>query len=436
MARQRQPLDPRVAAARAVQKVLAGESLNQCLPPLVDSVAERERGLLQQLSYGCLRLYPRLDALLAQLLEKPLRSKDADVHALLLLGLYQLVATRIPDHAAVSTTVAATAALGKGWARGLCNGVLRRYTREAEALQSALDPASAAAHPAWLYRQLQQEWPAQLAEVLEANNSQPPMTLRLDLSRLDRDDYLIQLQSAGLRGRPGLLSDAAVYLEQATDVGLLPGFAEGLVSVQDEAAQLAAPLLDCHPGDRVLDACAAPGGKTGHILERTPGVSLVAMDIDPLRLERVKANLQRLQRPAELLLGDGASPPAALTDRQFDRILVDAPCSASGVIRRHPDIKVLRRADDAAGFAQQQLAILEGLWPLLAPGGSLLYVTCSIFAQENDDLVARFLDARPEARTAPIPQSWGYAAGLGRQLLPEAGGPDGLYFALLNRATQ
>lgn len=434
MAQQRRPLDPRVAAARAVQKVLAGESLNQCLPPLVASVAERERGLLQQLSYGCLRLYPRLQALLGQLLDKPLRAKDADVHALLLIGLYQLAETRIPDHAAVSTTVAATATLGKGWARGLCNGVLRRYAREADTLEQALDPASAAAHPAWLYDEIRQQWPARFASVLEANNSQPPMTLRIDLSRLSRDEYLAQLQAAGLGGRPGPLSAAAVYLEQATDVGQLPGFAEGLVSVQDEAAQLAAPLLDCRPGDRVLDACAAPGGKTGHILECSPGLSLAAMDIDPTRLERVAANLQRLQRAAELLVGDGASPPAALAARRFDRILVDAPCSATGVIRRHPDIKVLRRPDDPAGFASQQLAILEGLWPLLAPGGSLLYVTCSILAQENDDLVASFLSAHPQARAEPIPQPWGCATDLGRQLLPEPGGADGLYFALLRSA--
>jgi 16S rRNA (cytosine967-C5)-methyltransferase len=260
------------------------------------------------------------------------------------------------------------------------------------------------------------------------------MTLRIDLNRLNRDTYLAQLQAAGLRGRPGPLSTAAVYLEQATDVGRLPGFAEGLVSVQDEAAQLAAPLLDCRPGDRVLDACAAPGGKTGHILECTPGLNLAAMDIDPTRLERVAANLQRLQRTAELLVGDGASPPAALAARRFDRILVDAPCSATGVIRRHPDIKVLRRPDDPAGFASQQLAILEGLWPLLAPGGSLLYVTCSILAEENDGLVARFLGTCPEARAEPIPQQWGCATDLGRQLLPEPGGADGLYFARLRRA--
>lgn len=425
-------LNVRAAAAKCLGAVLAGQSLNQALPPLLDRVQPRDRGLLQQLCYGSLRRGPRLLQLLAQLLDKPLRDKDRDIRGLLLCGLYQLEDTRIPPHAAVAETVAATAALKKTWARGLTNAVLRRYLREREQLESSLTPAARACHPEWLYLQFQRQWPQQLQQLLAANNSQPPMTLRVNRARLSRDDYLLILQNQGIAARPGALGPDAVYLESAQDVSTLPGFDTGLVSVQDEAAQLAAHLLGARSGERVLDACAAPGGKACHILEIAGSLSeLVAMDSDPVRLQRVRDNLDRLDLEATVVTGDGGNPPTQLEPASFDRILVDAPCSASGVIRRHPDIKLLRRETDIASFAQQQLDLLSGLWPLLKPGGTLLYATCSILARENDDVLKRFVEQTPDAQGLPIAAEWGAGTAFGRQLLPSADGPDGLYYGLM-----
>ena len=427
--------DTRALAARTLGAVLSGQSLNQALPNALKQVTPRDRGLLQQLCYGTLRQAPRLQALLAQLLDKPLRDKDRDVEGLLLCGLYQLEDTRIPDHAAVSATVAATAGLKKNWARGMSNAILRRFLREREALVAALPEAATLAHPDWILSALKAQSPGHWQDIIAANNQQPPMTLRVNLLQTSRDDYLRQLEDAGIEATAGALSPAAIYLGAPTDVQELPGFEQGLVSVQDEAAQLAAIALGARPGERVLDACAAPGGKTCHILESEPGLGeLVAMDVDGARLGRVAENLERLQLSAQLLEGDGASPPSSLTPASFDRILVDAPCSASGVIRRHPDIKVLRREKDVAGFARQQLAILAGLWPLLKPGGRLLYVTCSVFSAENSGVVKQHLQAHPDAAVLPIEQAWGEATAVGRQVLPAAAGPDGLFYAMLQKS--
>jgi 16S rRNA (cytosine967-C5)-methyltransferase len=427
--------DCRAAAARTLARVMAGQSLKQALPEQLDAVAPRDRGLLQELCYGTLRQEPRLHALARQLMDKPLRSKDRDVEALILVGLYQLSDTRVPDHAAVASTVAATRSLGKGWARGLVNALLRRYLREHETLEAALQAAARAAHPAWLYRRLQRDWGERAAGILAANNTRPPMTLRVNLARVTRDAYRAQLDAAGLASRPGTLAASALYLERAVDVGELPGFAEGLVSVQDEAAQLAAELLDPRPGERVLDACAAPGGKTCHSLERQGQLGeMVALEIDPERASRVQQNLDRLGLSARLLVADAAHPPAELEAGSFDRILVDAPCSASGVIRRHPDIKLLRRESDIGQLARQQAAILDGLWPLLKPGGYLLYVTCSVLGEENSAVVTDFVARHPQAQLVLPSADWGVECPAGRQLLPTADGPDGLFFAGLQRS--
>ncbi|MBN7797120.1 16S rRNA (cytosine(967)-C(5))-methyltransferase RsmB [Parahaliea mediterranea] len=427
-------LDCRAAAARVLAGVMNGQSLNQALPPQQGRVAGRDRALLQELCYGSLRHWPRLAGLAGQLLDKPLRDKDRDVFALILVGLYQLAVTRVPDHAAVAATVGATRALNKGWARGLVNALLRRYQRERDALEGALDPAARAAQPPWLYRQLQDQWGEATDAIAAAGNSRPPMVLRVNLARIPRAQYRQQLAEAGIASTPGDLAASALYLERAVDVGELPGFAEGLASVQDEAAQLAAELLDCRAGDRVLDACAAPGGKTCHILERNPRpAALVAMEVDPERAARIRDNLRRLELDAEVVVADAAHPPADLEPASFDRILVDAPCSATGVIRRHPDIKLLRRESDIGQLAGQQAAILDGLWPLLKPGGQLLYVTCSILEAENSAVVTDFIGRRNDARLDPIAVPWGEARPGGRQLLPREGGPDGLFFARLLR---
>jgi len=426
--------DPRAGAAAVIAAVLGGRSLDRALPPRLERVAPRDRALLQQLCYGTLRQAPRLLALLNQLLDRPVRKRDRDVQGLLLVGLYQLESTRVPDHAAVDATVGAARALQKHWARGLVNAVLRRFLRERATLLAGLDPAAGAAHPDWLYRALCAQWPHALQDIVDAGNAQPPMTLRVNRLRISRTDYLAQLAAAGIDARPGALADSAVYLAAAADVSALPGFGEGLVSVQDETAQLAAALLAPGEGEHILDACAAPGGKACHILEVQPALGrLVAMDVDGARLARVADNLQRLGLQADLAEGDAASPPAALAAARFDRILVDAPCSASGVVRRHPDVKLLRRESDLDSFAERQLAILRGLWPLLKPGGRLLYATCSILEQENAAVVARFIDSNDDAGVQAIECAAGQAAGPGRQLLPAIDGGDGLFYALVHK---
>lgn len=425
----------RTAAARAIAATLGGASLSKTLPVQLDTVAPRERALVQQLSYGTLRSYHRLQGVLEQLLNKPLKSKDDDVHALLLCGLYQILELRVPDHAALSATVESCRELGKNWATGLVNGVLRRCTRERELLLQSLSPAQQASLPQWLFEQFRKAWPAQLAGIIEASSSHPPMCLRVNQQRVEPAHYQQQLAAVGIISSACTLSNMGLRLEQAVDVSMLPGFAQGHVSVQDEGAQLAAGLLHPLPGERVLDACSAPGGKACHLLEQQPGLAeLVAADNSPERLQRVAENLQRLQLSATLLVEDASAPSAALADASFHSIIVDAPCSGSGVLRRHPDIKLLRRPTDTKPLAQLQLEILKALWPKLAAGGKLLYVTCSILPAENQHVIASFLQEQSDARHQPLAVDWGIDCEYGRQLLPAAKGADGLYYALLGKA--
>ena len=427
-------LDARAAAAHVIGDVLKGKSLNQALPDRLEKVSEKDRSLLQQLCYGTLRQSPRLQAILRQLLDKPLKDKDADLQGLLMCGLYQLESMRIPDHAAVAETVGAVRALKKNWARGMTNAVLRRFQREREQLVTALDEAAAASHPPWLYKKVQEQWPAAAPAIVAANNQQPPMTLRVNTGRQTRDDYLEILADQGIQASGGKISPHAIQLAQPRDVLELPGFAQGQASVQDEAAQMAAILLCADAGERVLDACAAPGGKACHILELQPQLAeLVAMDIDQRRLEKVSENLRRLGLQATTLAGDAAQPPSQLAAASFDRILVDAPCSASGVVRRHPDVKLLRRASDISPLAEAQLRIISGLWPLLSPGGTLLYATCSILDEENSQVVRRFVNGQDDAQLVIADTEWGEAVDCGRQLLPSPDGPDGLFYALLRK---
>ncbi len=429
--------DARSAAARVIDQVLAeGHSLAGTLAPALAGVPPAERGLTQELCYGTLRWAPRLEALAGKLLDKPLRARDSDVHALLLVGLYQLLYLSVPPHAAVSLTVEATARLKKEWARGLLNGVLRRLQREQETLLAAVDSSESAAlaHPAWLLARLELDWPQHWRDIAAANNARPPMTLRVNRLRGSREQYLERLAQAGISATAAAHAPEAITLETPLPVERLPGFAAGDVSVQDAAAQLAAGLLQLAPGQRVLDACAAPGGKTGHILETCPQVELLALDSEAERLQRVTENLTRLKLTAELRAGDAGDPSVWWDGRPFDRILLDAPCSGSGVIRRHPDIKTLRRPEDIATLAGQQARLLRALWPLLAPGGILVYATCSIFAAENTGQVSAFLHDEAQAGELPINATWGQAAGAGRQILPGEYGMDGFYYAVLHKA--
>ncbi len=427
--------DCRAAAATVLARVIdGGEALDTPLAEALAQVDARDQGLLRQLCYGSLRHYHRLDGIISGFLDKPLKRRDADIHALLLIGLHQLLDLRIPDHAAISSSVEACRKLGKPWATRLVNGVLRRCLRESGSLASGLSDNQRHSHPEWLLEELRQSWPQHWEQLVNANNQHPPMCLRCNDQRGGRDGYLARLERAGIEAEPCTLVPTGIRLAQAADVTALPGFADGDVSVQDEAAQLAAFLLDARPGERILDACAAPGGKACHILEAEPALEeLVAMDSDAGRLARVEDNLARLHLPAALVCGDASAPPAELESASFDRILVDAPCSGSGVIRRHPDIKLLRRRDDIASLAEQQLRILGGLWPLLKPGGRLLYVTCSVLPAENAELVARFLQVHDDAGSLAIDADWGVPSGAGRQLLSSAGGCDGLYYALLEK---
>ena len=426
----------RPLAIKVLLEVLEkGRSLSGALPTWLPKADEGERALTQELSYGVLRYYLQLDALAAQLLDKPLKAKDQDVQLLILLGLYQILYMRIPDHAAVSETVDVTKALKKPWARGLVNALLRRFLREREAMLAALenDPEARYAHPQWFIDALQQAWPEQWQAVLEANNTYPPMTLRSNARQVARDTYIEQLREAGIEAAAAHHTRDGITLAQAVGVERLPGFAAGRVSVQDGAAQLAAELLGAGPGETVLDACAAPGGKLAHVLEGSPEAEVVAVDIDAERVRRIEENLSRLQLQAQVITADVADTTAWWDGRPFDRILLDAPCSATGVIRRHPDIKLLRRDSDIEQLAELQARILDALWPTLKPGGQLLYVTCSVMAQENQQQVSAFLDRHKDARHRPLEVPWGHTCEVGRQILPGEDGMDGFYYALLEK---
>jgi 16S rRNA (cytosine967-C5)-methyltransferase len=414
-----------------------------------------ERAAVRAVVLGSLRWYLRLQPALQRLLERKAGRLAPPIHALLIAAAHQIEYSRNPPQLTVNAAVNAARTLGQARAAGLVNAILRRWVREHAALCAAVDadPVSAAAHPAWFAAALRRAWPEQAGAIMAANNGHPPMTLRVDLTRSDRDAYVQLLSAAGIEARASSWAAAAVELAVPVPVAALPHFAEGWVSVQDAGAQLAAVLLDPRPGMRVLDACAAPGGKMLHILERAAGCDLAAADSDATRLLRVRDNLERCRRNAELVVADlatGCAPdgatPAPLARGGFDRILLDAPCSATGVIRRHPDIRLLRRESDIAAFAATQLALLEYAVTRLAPGGRLLYCTCSVLPQENDEVIGRFSAAQGSQlqRIAPaqllastavrVPGAELCAHGV--QMLPGGeAGTDGFYYACLEKDT-
>ena len=428
-------MNPRLAAAKALAAVLSGKaSLNSSLPTQMDKVEDRDRGFTQDLAFGTARWQPRLSALAAKLLQKPFKAADADVEALLLVGLYQLLYTRVPAHAAIGETVGCADKLKKPWAKALLNAVLRRAQRESEALLAQLehDPVVRTAHPRWLQKSLKAFWPQQWEAICAANNAHPPMILRVNRRHHTRDAYLDLLSEAGIAARACVYSRDGIILDAATDVRSLPGFAEGWISVQDEAAQLAADLLDLAPGQRVLDACCAPGGKTCHILEAEPALAgVVAVDLEAKRLVRVRENLERLGLSAELIAADGRDTATWWDGKPFQRILLDAPCSATGVIRRHPDIKLTRQPDDIAALALLQGELLDALWKTLEVGGILLYATCSTLPTENTEVIEAFLARTPGARELDLATAAGIKQPHGRQLLAQEGGHDGFYYAKL-----
>jgi 16S rRNA (cytosine967-C5)-methyltransferase len=434
----------RAAAARAVAEVAA----RGCR--LEDAVAAATRGgvprpAVQSLAFGTVRWHFELAACLSILLDRPGAKQDAELRALLLVGLFQLLHGATPEHAAVSETVEATRPLGRPRAAGLVNAVLRRFQREREMVISAAhaDRAACYAHPEWMLDAFARDWPADWQSIAAAGNAEPPMWLRVNARRVSRADYQARLAAAGLAAEPCPFAPEALRLEEPVAVDALPGFADGDVSVQDAAAQLAPRFLAAGPGMRVLDACAAPGGKACHVGELTPDLAeLVAVDIDAARATRIEANLARLRVPARVVVGDAVQPAAWWDGRPFDRILLDVPCSGTGVIRRHPDIKLLRRAGDIARFAAQQAALLRACWELLAPGGRLVYASCSVLAAENAGVVGGFMAGEPaavdvtESARLLLPGVLPLRpAGPGCALPSGAADADGFYYACLEKKT-
>jgi len=450
--------DPRTAVLASAARVIAavvdnGASADAALE---QAGAASERAAVRAVALGSIRWYLRLLPAVQQLLDRKAGRLEPEVSALLVAAAHQIEYSRNPAQLTVNAAVNAARTLGRMRAAGLVNAVLRRFVRERAALLAVVDadPVAAAAHPRWLAAAIGRAWPQQAAAVMAANNQHPPMALRVDLTRTDRTAYLALLEQAGIAAIAPAWAPAALELTAPVAVGSLPRFEEGWVSVQDSGAQLAALLLGVQPGMRILDACAAPGGKTVHILEQAGGAcDLVATDVDAKRLTRVRDNLDRCRRNAQLVVADmsnghGAdgAVPAALARGGFDRILLDAPCSATGVIRRHPDIRLLRRESDIAAFALTQLALLEYAVTLLSPGGRLLYATCSILPAENDAVIERFMagTTAPLRRMAPeellavagAPIPGAELCSQGVQLLPGcAAATDGFYYACLEKDT-
>lgn len=445
----------RAKAAKIVADVAEhGRSLDAAFTS-DSSATKQERGLLRSLTYDSIRWYIRLDALLGRLLSRPNQELDPEIRALAIVGLCQLIYTDIPEHAAVAETVAATKFLKHPRASGFINAIQRRCQREQTQLLAQIDRdlAVRTAHPRWLVEKLRKDWGDRANDILDANNQRPPFWIRVNRLRVTPANYREQLQAKQIGVTASMFDDTALLLDRAMDVSELPGFDAGWVSVQDAAAQLAGHLLDPQPGERILDACAAPGGKTGHLLELAPELAaLTAVDVSPERLTRVTQNLQRLfgepnvaPNVAQVRAADAAEPAGWWDGKPFNRILLDVPCSATGVIRRHPDIKLLRRSDDIAPLVSRQSQLLRSAWPLLQPGGRLLYASCSALQAETTAVIEEFLRTEPGARDttaerlkalpafAPGPDQGTRAGAGGLRIAAGSAGMDGFYYALLEK---
>lgn len=429
------PQNPRLAALRALAEVLdehknLGDS--EALALVQDS---RDGALARNLAYGVLRWLSALEWLAAELLARPVKKRETDVQRLVLLGLQQLWHDHTASHAAVNETAECARSLGKPWAVGLINAVLRRFQRERETLLARMEQAGRQfAHPDWLLSEIRRDWPDRWRDIIEANNRQAPLWLRINRRKADEATLLGQLKEAGFEiGRHELAGDA-LSISPAAAVSRIPGFEQGWLSVQDPAAQLARDLLEPRSGDRILDACAAPGGKTAHLLESSEGLDLTALDKQPQRCAQIGQNLERLDLEATTLTADATDTGSWWDGKKFNKILLDAPCSATGVIRRHPEIKWLRSSAQVDAAVQAQAGLLNALWPLLETGGILVYATCSVLRRENSAQVERFLAEHADAALAGPVVEWGTAGPLGRQIMPGEAGMDGFFYAVLRKS--
>ena len=420
----------RSAAASLLDDVAQGSSLNHVYNRAERQVAESEQPFLRELVYGSLRLWPLYKGVTRQLLERPLKPKDSVLEALLIMAMYELDECATPDYASVSGAVDCCEQLGRPWASRLINGCLRRYQRDKETLMQALGESERAALPGWLHKLLSKALPDQLSQLADASRHRPPFTLRVNPERISTDEYQALLREEGIEASAA--GACGLTLVQPMPVSKLPHFQDGFVSVQDASAQLAALLLSPEPGMSVLDACAAPGGKACHLAEL--GAQVTASDVSEARLIKVYENAERLDLAVDTVLSDGRNLQEVLALASFDAVLLDVPCSATGVMRRNPDVKLIRRKSDIGQFATLQSELLQSVWPLLKPGGRLLYATCSVLPQENDAVVGAFLDAEDTARLLPLPIEIGETMTYGQQVIPSELNGDGLYYSLLEKA--
>jgi 16S rRNA (cytosine967-C5)-methyltransferase len=427
--------NPRIAALHALSEVLdSNKSLSEseAFSRIRDS---RDNALARHLAYGVLRWLTALEWLAAELLVKPLKTRERDVQRLVLLGLQQLWHDQTASHAAVNETAECARLLGKTWAVGLINAVLRRFLREREQLLNMLGQTPQRfAHPDWMLKEIQRDWPEHWQSIIDANNRQAPLWLRINRQRADESKLRKDLSSAGFEIEQHPYARDAISISPAAAVAKIPGFEKGWLSVQDPAAQLARDLLAPRSGERILDACAAPGGKTAHLLESCPGIDLTILDRQAKRVEQIDQNLDRLGLTADTQIADAVAIESWWKGEKFHKILLDAPCSASGVIRRHPEIKWLRSQERVNAAVQAQTGLLAVLWPLLEPGGILVYATCSILKCENNQQIHQFLERHTDAVAEQPAVEWGLAEPFGRQILPGEAQMDGFFYAVLRKS--
>ena len=429
---------PRLSAIKTLTNVLdKGQSLSDAdsSAALVD---ERDRSFARHLAYGVCRWLNSLEWLSSQLLRKPLKKRDKDIQRLILIGLFQLSHDATAPYAAINETAECARLVGKPWAVAVINAVLRRFQREHQQWLDQLENQPVRfAHPAWLLQKIQADWPDDWQEIVHANNQAAPLWLRINRSRQEQNGVMNLLSSSGFTVVRHPSAPDAVKLSPPAPVSGIPGFSEGLISVQDPAAQLAVDLLELDDHHRALDACAAPGGKTCHILERFPAIELTAVDLNKSRLARVQENLDRLgfarRSGLKLLSGDATDPSSWWDGVMYQRILLDAPCTATGVIRRHPEIKWLRTTEQLEKVVRTQQRLLKHLWPLLEPGGILVYATCSVLADENNQQISRFMAEHADAEALPLEVEWGRKQNFGRQILPGMEEMDGFYYARMRK---